>query len=377
MKTKVFFVIPSLHQGGAERVISILSNDLTERGYQVFLVLLNASEHSYNLNPRVRIHYLNDGTRSANVFNRIYNSFKTFRKLAALISKERPGNLISFTTSANIWTGIMGNLFGISYMVSERSNPRRTVGVTSPPVQKLIRFLYKKAKAIVVPSRGIMTGLRNLKGFEGLSNFEIITNPVTEFKTFSLQRVHRRKYILSVGRLHPVKGFDRLIEAFRNAGLPDTDLLIVGEGSERNKLQKQIDESGLTSRVILAGSKDNVQDYYKQAEFYVLSSQYEGYPNVLIEAMSLGCPVIAVDCDFGPREIIKHGENGLLIPQGNSKLLSASIKQLANDEVLRNRFATRGTAVAQLNSVEAVVGTWDSLITGETQFKSALAETAS
>jgi glycosyltransferase involved in cell wall biosynthesis len=120
-----------------------------------------------------------------------------------------------------------------------------------------------------------------------------------------------------------------------------------------------------------------VQDYYKQAEFYVLSSQYEGYPNVLIEAMSLGCPVIAVDCDFGPREIIKHGENGLLIPQGNSKLLSASIKELSNDEALRNRFATRGTAVARLNSVEAVVSTWDSLITGETQFKSELAETAS
>lgn len=377
MKTKVFFVIPSLHQGGAERVISILSNDLTQRGYQVFLILLNASEHSYNLNPGVGIHYLNNGTRSANVFNRIYNSFKTFRKLAALISRERPGMLISFTTSANIWTGIMGNLFGIGYMVSERSNPKRTVGVTSRPVQKLIRYLYKKARAIVVPSRGIMTGLRNLKGFEGLRNFEVITNPVTEFKTFSLQRVHPRKYILSVGRLHPVKGFDRLIEAYNNAALADTDLLIVGEGTERKKLQQQIDGAGLATKVFLVGSKDNVQDYYKQAEFYVLSSLYEGYPNVLIEAMSLGCPVIAVDCDFGPREIIKHGENGLLVPQGNSKLLSAAIKQLSHDESLRNRFSTRGTSVARLNSVEAVVGTWDSLITGDPTFKSELAETAS
>lgn len=372
IKPKVFLLIPGLNKGGAERVISILSNSLSARGYQVYLILLNYTKHSYVLSSEVEVVYLNRGSRRDNFLNRSYNAAKRFCNLASLVKNEKPDVMISFITSANMWTGVMGNLFNIPYVVSERSNPDKTFSKLNGLMRSIIFELYKRAKAVVLPSKGMLTGLAN-NNFSQLSNVISIMNPVSTFKAFSVEKIHPRKFILAVGRLQAVKGFDRLISAYKNLGEIEQDLLIVGEGPERAKLQKQIDDAGLTNKILLVGAKDNIQDYYRQCELFVLSSHYEGYPNVLVEAMSLGCPVISVDCQFGPRDIIENEQNGLLVPQNDVQKLTDAISRVLTDEGFRARISDNAMLVAQTNSIDAVVDQWEQLILADAKASSAVA----
>jgi glycosyltransferase involved in cell wall biosynthesis len=361
MKPKVFIIIPSLHKGGAERVVSILVNNLSRKGYEVSLVMLNYSEHGYFIAANVKIVYLNKGRRN-NIISRIYTVTTTFIKLISLIKRDSPKYLISFTTTANLWAGIACNIFGIPYIVSERTSPERTIHKYPPLLKKIVFQLYKRSKAIVVPSEGIMLNLKKNKEFNGLHNYVIIHNPVTQFYNFSKEKVHFRKFILSAGRLHSVKGFDRLIDAYSRIKTEDIDLIILGEGPEREKLVKQISDLGLTKRVFLPGAKDNVHDYYTQCEVFVLTSRNEGYPNALIEAMSAGCASIALDCDFGPREIIEHGENGLLIPNNDIELLIQAIDTVLADPLLKDKLSDKAKEVGITNSTAAIVSKWEELI---------------
>ncbi|HEY1025863.1 MAG TPA: glycosyltransferase family 4 protein [Sphingobacteriaceae bacterium] len=372
MKPKIFLIIPSLNKGGAERVISLLSNTLDERGYEIILVLLNYTRNSYKLNKNVRIVYLNMRGPATGLFNRIYSATRRFFKLMSLVDKEKPKLIISFITSANMWGSIAGNLFNIPYIVSERSNPDKTIGRLTTLMQKFIFILYRKANAVVLPSRGMLSGLKNVN-FRQLTNVVSITNPLTEFKAFSEKKVHPRQFVLAVGRLNWVKGYDRLIDAYSQVET-DRDLLIVGEGPERVRLQKQINGLGIGHKVFLAGAKDNIHDYYKQSDLFVLSSHYEGFPNVLIEAMSAGCPVIAVDCHFGPAEIIRNEENGLLIPNDDTLMLAAAIDRLLKDDRLRTRMAVNARSVLKTNSIDSVVDRWEELIASATDTSSAVVE---
>ncbi len=362
MKPKVFILTPSLSKGGAERVVSILVNNLSKKGYNVSLVMLNYSELGYAIATDVEIVYLNKSKRNKNILSRIYLAIVTFTKLISLINRSSPNYLISFTTTANLWTGIACSIFRIPYIVSERTTPERTIHKYHPLLKKLIFQLYKRSKAVVVPSEGIMLNLKKNKKFNGLHNYVIIHNPVTPFNNFSRERVHPRKFILSMGRLHHVKGFDRLIDAFSKIKAKNIDLLILGDGPEKESLIQQINDLSLTERVFLVGAKDNVQDYYKQCEIFVLTSRNEGYPNVLIEAMSAGCASIALDCDFGPREIIEQGENGLLVPNNDIMLLAQAIDVVLADPALKEKLAANAINVGITNSTNTVISKWEELI---------------
>jgi glycosyltransferase involved in cell wall biosynthesis len=159
-----------------------------------------------------------------------------------------------------------------------------------------------------------------------------------------------------------IKGFDQLIEAFGMAKLDDTDLIITGDGPEKGNLTCLAYNLGLRDRVIFAGAQNNLQDYYSQAEMFVLPSRNEGYPNALVEAMSFGCPCIAMNCEFGPAEIIIDHQNGLLVPAGDKTALSNAINTLAGTPYLRKFIGANAAQIKDTNSKHAVFKKWDSLI---------------
>jgi glycosyltransferase involved in cell wall biosynthesis len=165
-------------------------------------------------------------------------------------------------------------------------------------------------------------------------------------------------FLLAVGRLHRLKGFDQLIEAF--AQLQDTNLhlIILGEGAERNNLEVLVKQLGLEKRVLLPGWVSNPLSAYRSARCYVLSSRHESWSMVLVEAMASGCPVVSFACDYGPNEIINHGISGLLVEPGDVDGLSQAIRLVLGDEDLRSRLREGGRRRVEDFRLEVIAPEW-------------------
>jgi glycosyltransferase involved in cell wall biosynthesis len=170
----------------------------------------------------------------------------------------------------------------------------------------------------------------------------------------------KKKLLLAVGRLEAQKGFDWLIEAFANLAdeHPDWDLVILGEGSLRPMLEETVRMSDLEHRIFLPGRAGNMAEWYESADLYVMSSRFEGFPNTLIEAMAHGLAAVSFDCDTGPRDIIRHELDGLLVSKGDVTELTAALDRLMRDTLTRQRFAERAVEVRERFSMEKVAGMW-------------------
>jgi glycosyltransferase involved in cell wall biosynthesis len=178
-----------------------------------------------------------------------------------------------------------------------------------------------------------------------------------------------RKLLLAVGRLSEEKGFDRLLKAFSELAPtnPEWDLVILGEGALRSELEISVRALGLAARVYLPGRAGNVGDWYASADLYVMSSRFEGFPNTLGEAMAHGCAAVSFDCDTGPRDIIRHNEDGILVPPVDDvQGLAAALENLMQDDELRRRMAEKATEVRQRYSFKNILEMWDKLFAGVT-----------
>jgi glycosyltransferase involved in cell wall biosynthesis len=362
MKGKVFFIIPYLIKGGAQRVVCNLSNYLSKNNYSITIVVLNDCEVGYHLEKEINVIHLFKERRNNSLFARIFHTVVTFYKILRLCIRESPNYLIGFTTTANMWAGIMGTILRIPFIVSERNVPSRTIGQFNPIVKRFVQYLYKNASAVVSPSEGIQKQLQAFPNLKDLDNYHVIKNPVTEFNSTTNSKVHHKPFILAVGRLQDVKGFDLLIEAYNRIEGKDMDLIIVGDGPARKTLTSLIHKLNLTESVHLAGRKSNMQDYYSQCEMFVLSSRNEGYPNVLIEAMSSGCAAIAFDCETGPSEIINHAVNGMLVENGNIEKLTDAISAITKDRILKETLALNAKSIGFVNSIDKIGLKWEELL---------------
>jgi glycosyltransferase involved in cell wall biosynthesis len=361
IKSKVCFVIPSLNRGGAEKVLINLANHFNRSNCEPIIIALNKSVPAYNIDKGIKIFYLTD-RKSDNMFFRLYYMSQLFLKLLLIIRKEKPVWVVSFITSANLWAGAICTIANIPYIVSERTSPDRSIAKLNLIGRELAAVIYKRAISIVVGARGVETHLRKNRAFNKLNNIRVIPNAVPSFEMLSFKKVHNRRFILGIGRLAYVKGFDQLISAFGAAKLNNIDLLIIGEGEERTALLSQIENLGLTGKVFMPGSRADLQDYYNQAELFVLPSRNEGYPNALIEAMSFGCPCIALNCDFGPGEIIENEYNGLLVENGNISALTESITRLNDDFELKSKISENAKRINQTNSPQSIFKKWEQLV---------------
>src|SRR5690606_1649581 len=142
----------------------------------------------------------------------------------------------------------------------------------------------------------------------------------------------------------------------------NVDLLLSGIGPNKEMLQKKAVDLGLESRVKFIGFNKNLQDYYFKATIFVLSSRVEGYPNALVEAMSMGTAVISTDCEFGPSEIIQHGVNGLLVEVESKTALTKAIDDLLDNEQLRQTLSNNAKQINGTNSIENIAEKWNNLI---------------
>ena len=355
---KIVVVVSSLVKGGAERVVSILTQHWDNQ-HEVRLVLFDSRSISYDYGGEM----IDVGAASGSGFlSKFYNPFIRILRLYQIIRNERPSMIFSFMESANFPTAIASLLAGSrnKLSVSVRNNPGKFPKIH----QYLMPLIYQLPGRVVPISEGVGSWLEEHRA--GIGRLQHIPNPIDvgridrhlleqsdddKFKRYS-------PYILAVGRLHRQKGFDMLIEAFSKADLGEVKLLILGEGQERSMLQEMIDSRNLQSQVMLLGNHNEPYNAYRDALGFVMSSRYEGWGNVIMEAMCCRCPVISFDCDYGPSEIIDNGKNGILIKEGDIEAMAAEINKVVNDQVLRKKLSENGRKDIERFDIKNVSKMW-------------------
>lgn len=364
-KPHLMIVIHSLSGGGAERVATDLAAFWVQRGCQVSLVTQSdPSTDVYPLHPQVARFALGTaGPSGGRVLGLLLNLFRVMR-LRRIVRREKPTVILGMMTTASILSILAARGQSCRVIASEHTHPPSQ---NLPAIwQRLRRWSYPKADAVVALTSGTKAWLSDhVPG----SHLAVIPNAVrwpleaTEPVVPPPDRAGRKR-LLAVGRLHPHKGFDILVSAFAQLirYFPDWDLVILGEGPERQTLQQQIDQAGLADRVSMPGRVGNVVDWYRQSDLYVLSSRVEGLSNTLLEAMACGLAAVAFDCDTGPREIIRHGIDGALVrPAEDADALAAHLSDLMANPARRQAYARRATDVRDRFSTVRVMALWGQL----------------
>lgn len=357
---RIALVSPSLSAGGAERVISVMANYWAERKHNVTVVTISSTEGDfYTLSPYVARIGLDVQWNSCSVWAALRNNWTRLRRIRRAITACHAEVVISFVDQNNIL--VLLALLGqeIPIIVSERIDPRHYQ--LGEPWNRLRRLFYPRASAVVVQTEKV----RNEWAHEFLptDRVRVIPNPLRPLPQ-SRQADCCLRSILAMGRLDPQKGFDLLLSAFARSQLARRGwrLTILGEGPEREFLQQLTSELGLNGSVDLPGVVRDPESYMTRGAIFVLSSRYEGFPNALIEAMGMGMAVVSYDCESGPSELIRHGINGLLVPQRNVEALSRMLADLAAEPEWRNRLGTAAMEVRHHYTVDAVLRQWDGLI---------------
>jgi GalNAc-alpha-(1->4)-GalNAc-alpha-(1->3)-diNAcBac-PP-undecaprenol alpha-1,4-N-acetyl-D-galactosaminyltransferase len=358
------FLISSMEGGGAERVAALLCNHWANERHLVTLMptFSGRGECDYPLDRRVRLDFLADrvGAKSQTAFQKV----RRFISLRRAVSELRPDVIVSFMTRVNSVALLAGWGMGIRTVVSERTYPPAMP--MGSIVEALRRWTYPWAATVVMQSE---QGRRWLNSHCPKARAKVIPNPVTypvpisgPIRDPSSVVSGTRRVILSAGRLESEKGFDSLIESFSMLAesFPDWDLVLVGEGTQRGRLEALRDKLGLNDRILLPGRVGNVGDWYERADLYVLSSRFEGFPNTLLEAMAYGLPVVSFDCDTGPRDIIHPGIDGLLVAsEAGAAGLAEALARLLKDPVAREQMGAKAVGVRQRYSIEKIAGLWD------------------
>lgn len=354
--------------GGAERVSASLANYWAAKGWEITLVTLSQqSLDFYELHPAVkRIALELVGDSSNSTLAGLWQNKRRITALRRVLRQVQPDIALGMMTTANILLALAA--WGLPRL--------RTIGAErNHPPQKPVGYLWETLRSYTYGLLNAVTAMSNegrdwIKTHTNAKNVAVIQNAVNWPLPGQEPRIipsvlypSQRKLLLAAGRLHTQKGFDWLGEAFTNLAdkHPDWDLVILGEGILRPTLEKQIRESGLGQRIFLPGLAGNVAEWYESADLFVLSSRFEGFPNTLVEAMAHGLAVVSFDCDTGPRDIIRHEQDGLLVPLGDVAKLTAALDRLMGDTLTRQRFAERAMEVRDRFSMEKIARKWEEL----------------
>ena len=346
-KYKLLFFCSKLGGGGAEKHLVRVLNYCNFEQYDIHLALTREGGSYENLlDSKVKVHYLTKGIRSST-----WSLFRSALPLKRLIQEVEPEAVIGIMDRQNV---LLAGLKSQSkhfppIIICCQNAPTKSLDNQGPLgvlFKKLIPTLYNHADQVIAICQGVKNDL--IENFGVKVPVDVIYNAGFEQDIYQKMQqgsdlVVAPIQLVACGRLTEQKGFDILIDAIANIQInEDFKLWILGTGPDEQKLKKQVSENGLSEKIIFTGFVDNPYSYFKEADIFLLSSRWEGFGNVITEAMACGTAVVATNCDFGPNEIITHEENGLLVPTNNPEKLARAIETLMYNENLRNKFAELG-----------------------------------
>lgn len=354
---RIVFHLNCLEQGGAERVVTNLSAQFAKEDYEVIIATEWEAENEFVLDPKVkRIHVgltTEDEKRS-----RIGKYFARIKNLKEMLLREKPDLLIAFAHKAN-YRSLMATLhLDIPVLISVRTDP---VGHYDAWFDKLlIPWLYPKIAGCVFQTEG----QRDFFAKNIQEKSRIILNPINDKYIGRTPVPHRRKVVAHVGRLVDFKNQPMLIRGFAEVHkkYPEYQLEIYGGDSfdgTKEILENCMKECGVEDSVHLMGASDDLARATEDAAFFAFTSDWEGLPNALMEAMALGLPSIATDCPCGgPRTIMKDGENGLLIPIKNQEALEKAMCTMIENPDMAERLGNQARKLGEIANSHAIFLQW-------------------
>lgn len=360
------FVTSNLGPGGAERVLSTLADATAEHGHDVSLVTLADSSHDfYVTRPGVSRIGLSEESNSRGMLEAVHSNWRRVNKLRAEMQRFRPHAVISFLTRVNVISILAARGAPWRVIVSERTDPRYS---PDGPFWSLMRRLtYPFADVVVAQTTSVATWLSGW--MPPNSRIEVIANPVVPVRQPIGVPGLPERFIVTVARLTPEKGIDRLLKSFVLARALDKslELVIVGEGRERASLQTLASKLGIEPVVHWLGQVSNPLGIIAAAQALALTSRYEGFPNVLLEALSVGTPVVAMRYQSGPDEIIEHGVNGFIVENGDIAGFGMAVSRLTLNPQLRSQFSNSASRVQSRFALTAIVDRWITVAAGASQ----------
>lgn len=348
-KKRIAFFLGSMGRGGAEKVISVLSREYAEKGWDTDIGLLLSDNVDYMLDETTRIMNFTGNTTS-----RILRVPMWLKSIRAYAKKEKPDVIVSFTARINILVMIACMGLKVKTIISERNDPMYDGrGIVT---RFFTKILYPKADRIIFQTKRVKEQFSKTIQEKGV----IISNPIS----ISCEGLEKKeKKVVSVGRLAKQKNHKMLINAFVRVlkKYPEYKLCIYGEGDMRKELTELIKGLGVSENVVLPGNILNVHKEIANAECFVLSSDYEGLSNALLEAMMMGLPCIATEC-AGADEYIIHKENGLLIPTGDMESMEKAILYMIENEQKRILMGQAAKQASEKFTQDKVLKIWHSVI---------------
>lgn len=324
MNRKIIFYINTINRGGAERVLVNLANYFSDFNSCIFVTSYSTSEE-YELKKNIKRINLEN---KVNHFNKISRNITRILRLRKILKQEKPDVIISFMGEPNYRAIISSLGLNVKKIISVRNDPNKEYS------GKLSKFL---AKYLLPMADGCVFQTKDAQLWfpKKLQNKSTIIFNGVNHVFYEVDYSPTKNLIISCGRLEKQKNHELLIKAFSliKDDYKDIHLLIYGKGSLENRLQLYINENNLHEQVILKGLSTNIQEEMKKAAVFVLSSDYEGMPNALMEALAIGVPSVSTDCPCGgPKMLIENNINGILVPIGDSLSLAKGIKRILDNE---------------------------------------------
>lgn len=353
--SKIVMYIDMMAHGGAQRVMGNLANFFVNEGVEIVLVndfKLKESEAQYSIDHRINRVYL----QNKNEGNLLKKNIVRINGLRKLVKKEKPDLVLSFLGRPNKRMLIATIGLRTKKVVSVRNDPNKEYG--NCLFNKWIAgILFNLADGCVFQT----AEAQNYFPKSVINKSLIIVNPV-DSQFYLQERNGNGENIISIGRLEPQKNNELLIRAFKKIEInfPNEKLVFYGTGSMLSSLQQLTADLGIKNKVIFAGDTNCVSEKLRNCKLFVLSSDYEGMPNALMEAMASGTPCISTDCPCGgPKELIKNGVSGILVPTNDVEKMSVAISELLQNEERRNCLGKNARNVADKFQADRIYLAWN------------------
>lgn len=356
---RIALFINSLQKGGSERVMVNLAEYFYRNHYEVILVTQYKKDDEYEISPKIRRVY-SEPDESQLQGGRIHNFFVRFFTLRDIWASYKPDVILSFLGKNNLMAILTAAFLPSKVVVSVRGEP--TMEYQGFMMQLLSKFLFCFAAGAVLQTKQVMGFFPKCVQKKAV----VLPNPLNQQFLDRKPETIRENVIVAAGRLDENKNHAMLIHGFSKiaAEFPNMKLIIYGEGECRTELETLIQEKKLTDRISLPGSVSDIPDKISKASIFVLTSNTEGMPNSVMEAMALGIPVVATDCPCGgPATLIQDSVNGLLVPVGDAYALSDAFRKILSNQEFARMLGEKAHEIVTTHNPEKINGKWEKYLT--------------